>query len=374
MSKKSKSFTNLLAAADSIQRDLSLNVPNQPHIVPILPYIVPILPHVVPILPQIVPPQQTVAPDATPQVDLEFLWPTISLLLLGSSTSLRQRCRSTILKVIGQRNPAVLAARRSPPIETSPTSTAKNPVHLFLVSLIPQILSLVQNGESEVCTEFLQIAHELSFIVPQLLSVDLQLFIEIFISLQNREIGILLLEIIYNIVIMNPELKETLTPQQLEYIFNTNLGSPLAVHFLHLFNQYAQNSRLAGACVEYYFYAEFDAEWNLLVQLLSDGLVLGVMNIPDSTDNIDKLKFANLLWTFSERHRPELSQFMLNTIKVARRWSLFGHSEIIGQTVTFLKNYCKEKIDDDLINQLKRSDIEKVDGCSTSIEFVSVPV
>jgi hypothetical protein len=103
---------------------------------------------------------------------------------------------------------------------------------------------------------------------------------------------------------MNPGSKETLRTQQIKSIFRRNRGSPFAVHFLDLFHKYGQPSILVDACVESWFEKEANDEWLLFVELLSDGLTLRVINRHRRADDISKLKFANLIWTFAEHHVP----------------------------------------------------------------------
>jgi ubiquitin C-terminal hydrolase len=349
VSKKSDNFAQLLAAAHSVRPDLFSDLSEATTLQKST-------------LTQIVPSAPAPDADDAPEVEFDSFWPNIGILLFVPSQSLRQRCASVILKIVRRCDPT------THPLEG-------DSVCIFLADLSLDVLPHLRDGQEEQCTEFLQIAQKLSLMVPTLLGVHLQVFLQGFTMVEQKQNRLALLQVIYNLIVAQPALKNTITPEQLQYIFGVNLGAPIAVRLINLYPEYANGSVLVGACMEYYFDEEFDDEWTILVRLISQGLVPGAMTIPRTGYDFNKLTCANLLWNIFEHRRPELSQYMLNVIGKARPWGLFQQSETIAKSVSFLEDYCQEKLDE-LITQLSESEKEKADnrGASSQRSVKSPPL
>ena len=110
------------------------------------------------------------------------------------------------------------------------------------------------------------------------------------------------------------------------------------------FKEYANNSPLSGACVEYYFREDEDDGSKLIVKLVEEGLVPCVVSIPENSVDLSKLTLVNALWGVWEYKKDELCEAMFGALKRVRPLRLFVQMPAVKKTLEILESYCRDRM------------------------------
>jgi hypothetical protein len=222
-----------------------------------------------------------------------------------------------------------------------------NPNTVVLIALATQVATMedhIRRGDEDSCDLFITILHELSSAVPSVISHELPGVVESLKIVGDRNRWRRLFEVAQNLIIFDPSITASLSGDGLSQLFASDIATPASFALLKLFPREANRSRLASACIEHYFTAEFDENCETLLTLLATGLEIAEVAIPAKASDLSAVQFATALWALVGTQRGMLSNYLLSAMRHATPIALFRSAETISRAYEVLDGYCPERL------------------------------
>jgi hypothetical protein len=266
------------------------------------------------------------------ELDLRPLWSNMQKFLFHGDKAIRKKAKGIGRKILGKTDPFI----RRLMAKQSMTCSEGNGITFYFAGLIPEMCRrLSRDSEEHVCDEFMDLLPDLCYQAPRTMGLYFDMIFESFFSCKDPK----LLKVLQHMTSLDSKYVAAFSEEHIHIVMELRWASSEAVSLLRTFREYANGSQLSAACLEWCFLEDDDESSEAFLELLNEGLVPGEIEIPENVRNVMKLRFANVLWDLWPDKRDALLKFMLNALKIATPFSLFGKSKTVAKALNILKEY-----------------------------------
>lgn len=279
-------------------------------------------------------------------VDLRFLpfekfAPVFESILFSDNLNLRAKLLNTTTQLLPKPHTDIIRYIECAWITniTCPALGSESCWSQSFLTFMPTALRVMSTNPDQ-CTEYLKLLEILTLLAPISLSLCFPEVLEMFALCDVKSpLAFIILNIMHHLLIIDPSLVSSLTPEHVNKILESRYGGRYGVQLLRILGNGSfsvHESELSGACVEYGLSNIYGDDTETLVEMIVQDLVPGQFVIPNSAPDLLCLKLANALWTKLPKLRDKLRKYIATSVRTAVPVELFKQSPCIRESMSLV--------------------------------------